>query len=128
MNINGIGLVRNDFGGSFSALAGKGSGPPVKGEPRTASGTPEPDRAAALPPAEAFDKQELDRAVDKLNQTAQIFNKQFNFSIHEETERIIVKVLNKETGEVLTEIPPEKLLDMLARIQETVGILIDESV
>jgi len=40
------------------------------------------------------------------------------FSIHEETKEIMVKVLDTDTEEVIREIPPEKILDMVAKIWE----------
>jgi flagellar protein FlaG len=36
--------------------------------------------------------------------------------------------VNRETGEVIREIPPEKFLDMVAKLQELAGILVDEVV
>jgi len=49
-----------------------------------------------------------------------------DFSIHKQTNQIMVKVLNKETGELIREIPPEKTLDFVAKMREMAGILIDE--
>ena len=51
-----------------------------------------------------------------------------DFSRHEKTGRTMVKVLNKETDEVIREIPSEKILDMAAKIGEMVGLLFDEKV
>lgn len=48
------------------------------------------------------------------------------FSYHEETHRVSIKVLNKETDEVIREIPPEKSLEMLQKMWEMAGILVDE--
>ncbi len=50
------------------------------------------------------------------------------FSIHEGTKEIMVKVLNEETGEVIREIPPEKILDLVAKIWELAGIIVDEHI
>jgi flagellar protein FlaG len=50
----------------------------------------------------------------------------FDISIHEKTKQLMVKVLNKETGEVIREVPKEKTLDMVAKMMEMAGILIDE--
>src|SRR5690606_11549125 len=38
--------------------------------------------------------------VQHLNAVADIFNKGLHFRIHEETEQIVVEIINKETGEV----------------------------
>jgi flagellar protein FlaG len=74
---------------------------------------------------ELLSREELDKKVEQMNQTAQIFNKRMHFRIHEDTGRVMVKILNSDTGEVLAEIPSEKLLDMVARMEEMVGTIID---
>jgi flagellar protein FlaG len=48
------------------------------------------------------------------------------YSYHEETNRISIKVLDADTDEVIREIPPEKSLDMLQKMWEMAGILVDE--
>lgn len=50
----------------------------------------------------------------------------FEYSIHEVTKEIMVKVINKDTQEVIREIPPEKILDMVAKMWEMAGIIVDE--
>lgn len=49
-------------------------------------------------------------------------------SVHEKTDTIMVKVINKDTGELLREIPPEKILDLTAKMMEFAGILVDKKV
>lgn len=51
-----------------------------------------------------------------------------DISIHDKTKEILVKVLNKETGEVIREVPPEKTLDLVAKMMEIAGLLVDERV
>jgi flagellar protein FlaG len=65
-------------------------------------------------------------AIEKANKVALGRNTSFRFSIHEATKRISVKVLDKDTNEVIREIPPEKVLDMVARLWEMAGIIVDE--
>ncbi len=48
------------------------------------------------------------------------------FSYHEETHRVSIKVMDKETDEVIREIPPEKSLEMLQKMWEMAGLLVDE--
>lgn len=50
----------------------------------------------------------------------------FEFSIHEGTEAVMVKVINTETDEIIREIPPEEILDMVAKMWELAGILVDK--
>lgn len=48
------------------------------------------------------------------------------FSVHQETHTIMVKVFNKETGDLIREIPQEKLLDVAANMMELNGLFIDK--
>ena len=40
--------------------------------------------------------------------------------------RVMIKIVDRETKKVIKEIPPEKSLDMLERAWEIAGILMDE--
>jgi len=64
--------------------------------------------------------------IEKANKAITGTTCRFEYSIHEETKEIMVKVINKETQEIIREIPPEKILDMVAKMWELVGILVDE--
>jgi flagellar protein FlaG len=48
------------------------------------------------------------------------------YSYHKETKRVSIKVIDKNTDKVIREIPPEKSLDMLQKMWEMAGILVDE--
>lgn len=47
------------------------------------------------------------------------------FGIHEKTNRITIKLVDRETHEVIKEIPPEKTLDLVAKRMELAGVLVD---
>lgn len=65
-------------------------------------------------------------AIQKANKAISGGNRRFEFSIHEQTNEIMVKVFDSETNELIREIPNEKVLDMVAKICEMAGILVDE--
>lgn len=48
--------------------------------------------------------------------------------VHKKTNEVVMKVVNKENGDVIREVPPEKMLDLVAKMMEFAGILIDERV
>lgn len=48
------------------------------------------------------------------------------FAVDDATNRISIKVIDKETDEVIREIPPEESLEMLAKIWELAGLIMDE--
>jgi uncharacterized FlaG/YvyC family protein len=52
--------------------------------------------------------------------------RRMEFSIHEKTGDIIVKVYDAETNEIVREIPPEKIKDLVANILERAGLLMDK--
>lgn len=58
----------------------------------------------------------------------EIKNTRFEFDIHEATKRVIVKVIDKTTDKVISEIPPEKFLDLIADIWKQVGLIVDKKV
>lgn len=65
-------------------------------------------------------------AIEKANKAISGATTRFEFSIHEETKEIMVKVLDSETNEVIREIPPEKILDLVAKMWEMAGLIVDE--
>ena len=77
---------------------------------------------------EGLNKAEIKVAVEKLNQTVRAFNKRFHFSIHEGTHRVMVQIIDTATGKVINEIPPKKVLDIVASMNELLGLIIDERV
>lgn len=64
------------------------------------------------------------KAVESLNK--KLSNSEAVFGIHEDTNRVTIKIVDKNTKEVIKELPPEKTLDMIAKVWEMAGILIDE--
>ncbi len=65
-------------------------------------------------------------AVEEINKVLHYMNERLEFSVHEATNRVMVRVLDRETDEVLREIPPEQILDLVAKLQELVGLLVDK--
>lgn len=72
------------------------------------------------------DNKELENAVDRANKVLFKNNTHLQFRIHDATKEVMVKIIDDETGEVLKEIPPEKMLDMVAKLWEIAGIIVDE--
>ncbi|KGP80868.1 MULTISPECIES: flagellar protein FlaG [unclassified Paenibacillus] len=75
-----------------------------------------------------FGEEHLIKAIDRAVKALQGPSTTLEMSVHEKTHQILVKVLNKETGELIREIPPEKTLDLVAKMMEIAGIIIDEKV
>ncbi len=68
---------------------------------------------------------------DKIKKAVEDLNKKMDhsvakFGIHEKTNRITIKIVDKDTDKVIKELPPEKTLDMIAKAWEMAGLLVDE--
>lgn len=66
----------------------------------------------------------IKKAVEEINK--KMNNSEAVFGIHEETNYVTIKLIDKDTKEVIKELPAEKTLDMIARVWEMAGILVDE--
>lgn len=66
-------------------------------------------------------KQRISEINSKLNN-----NTVAEFGYHDETNRVTIKIVDKDTKETIKEIPPEKTLDLIAKAWELAGILVDE--
>ena len=51
---------------------------------------------------------------------------QLRWSVNQESNQMIVKVMDTQTNEVLREIPPEKYLELVQNLCEQVGLFLDE--
>jgi uncharacterized FlaG/YvyC family protein len=95
--------------------------PAVKTEP--------PQEAPDRRPQESKEKEHVELLRDVLEATQNhldISGVGLNFSVHEATGLIKVEVTDKETGDLIREIPPEQVLNLMAKIDEMMGILFDE--
>jgi len=52
----------------------------------------------------------------------------FEFSVHKPTNTIVVKIVDSRTNEVIDEIPPEKILDLVAGLWKIAGLFIDRKI
>lgn len=73
---------------------------------------------AASLPDNTVKLEQLKKAVEDANNAARSANRQLNFSIDSTTARIVVKVINQASGEVVRQIPPKEMLDMAAYLAE----------
>lgn len=68
--------------------------------------------------------EQLKKAIAEMNKNSE--NAQVQFGVHEGTNRITLKIIDKDTKDVIKEFPAEKTLDMIAKAWELAGLLVDE--
>ena len=72
---------------------------------------------------EEYDKNELDDALKKINRFLKDENTHAEYSYHKEMNTMMIKIINEDTKEVILEIPPKKILDMVASMCKQFGLL-----
>ena len=73
-------------------------------------------------------EEELLEDIERLNQTVRTFDRKLEFQLHRDTDRYYVQVIDVIDDEIIREIPPEQVLDLLAKIDEMIGLIIDEKI
>lgn len=70
----------------------------------------------------------LGDVIEGANHFFRSANTHVQFHLHEELNTYYVEIRNSLNNEVIKEIPPKKFLDMMAKLQELAGVLIDERI
>jgi len=73
-----------------------------------------------------IDEDLLQKSVDQANKNLQQFHRVIERSVHEVTHTIMYKLVDSETNEVISEFPPKKIQDMIAKMWELAGLFVDE--
>lgn len=66
----------------------------------------------------------LKNAVEQINRNSAGMEAIFGY--HEGTNRVMIKIIDKDTKEVKKEYPAEKTLDMIQKVWEMAGLMVDE--
>lgn len=84
----------------------------------------EPHSASTAEPTPA----QLQDAVDKINSSMKEINSNLQFSIDSDTQRVVVKVVESESGKVIKQFPSEEALSIAKAIERfQKGILVKQS-
>lgn len=73
-------------------------------------------------------KEIIKEKIQDLNDIVDFLGRGIRFKLHDETDLLMTQIIDVKTQEVLKEMPPEEMLDLIARIEEMVGLIIDEKV
>ncbi|WP_088228630.1 flagellar protein FlaG [Desulfosporosinus sp. FKB] len=85
------------------------------------------DRKQETPSArEEIPREEIEKATEKLNRLMGIIEKNMKFAVDDKTHRVMVKIVDSKTGEVLNEIPPKRIFDLLNSFSNMSGLLLDK--
>lgn len=76
----------------------------------------------------SFERSRLEKAVEKAVKALEGPSTNFEIAYQEKSNRIMIKVRDKMTGDVIREIPPDRINDVISKMAEIAGILVDEKV
>lgn len=79
------------------------------------------ERTGGNPPSDSTLRQAISDINKKINP-----NTIAEYGFHEKTNRVTIKIVDKDTEEVIKEFPPEETLDMIAKVWELAGMFLDE--
>lgn len=68
----------------------------------------------------------IKNAINEMNNKLKPTKTRCEFSYHEEVNRVSIKIRDRETNEIVKEIPPEESIKVLEKIYEIAGLLVDE--
>jgi flagellar protein FlaG len=68
----------------------------------------------------------LEQAVAKVSEDIQAHDTNLKFEIDDSTDRLIVKVIEKDSGEVIRQFPPKEVLNLAKYFNSSKGLLLKE--
>jgi len=87
------------------------------------------DRKQEVPSArEEIPREEVEKAVEKLNRLMGIIDKRYEYSVSEQSHRLAVRIVDQQSGEVLAEIPSKRALEILESFTQMAGLFFDKRV
>lgn len=97
---------------------------PVKEQPIVIEGGKASDSNEGGNGQREASSEQLKKAVSRINR--KMVNTSCQFGIHDATNRVMIKLVDNETKEVIKEYPAEETLDIIAKAWELAGILVDK--
>lgn len=100
------------------------------GEPVDAA-VPKPAAARTQPgsdktPSEPIDRAMLDQAVAKVSDLIKTTDAKLRLEVDDDTKRVVVKVFNEESGEVIRQFPAKEVLELAKYLSGSKGVLLTE--
>ncbi|MGE5380675.1 MAG: flagellar protein FlaG [Methylocystaceae bacterium] len=84
--------------------------------------------SADIKQSQKMTAEEVSKNLEIMNKAMEILNYRLRFRIDEDSEQLQVKVIEKDSEKVIREIPPQYILDMIDKLKDTVGMLLDKIV
>lgn len=71
-------------------------------------------------------REDAENVAEVMNKVSELYNSQLNFEVFEGTDQLYVQIIDRNTKEVIKQIPPKEMLELSAKIKEMVGLILDK--
>ena len=75
-----------------------------------------------------LERDQLEKMAQQLQEFMGEMNRSLQFQVDEDSGRDVIKVLDKDTGDIIKQYPSEEVLNLVSKLSETAGLLIDHTV
>jgi flagellar protein FlaG len=94
---------------------------------RAGAAAPAEEASAPAEAVEAATPAQLEQAVGEVNAALQLRSVGLRFEVDADTERLVVKVVDRDSGELIRQIPSEEALRIARVLGRAPGLLMDRS-
>jgi flagellar protein FlaG len=72
--------------------------------------------------------EEIHKDLDMINEQLKSSNSSIQFSIDDKSNDVIVRIVNKDTGEVIRQIPPESIVKLRDSMKDLSGLFVEKKI
>ena len=89
-----------------------------------------PEKQVSMPEHSGgeVNKKELDQALTRVREVFQMADSRVEFSIDPDLDRVVVKILDGESGTIIRQIPQQEVIDLAKRLETPTGLLLHHKV
>lgn len=99
----------------------------VARETRAAAPPPAPEKTAPAQTVQAASKEQLKAAVKSVQEYIQPTNDALEFSLSDETGGIVVKIIDRDTKEVIRQMPSEEMIAIAKALDSIKGLFVKQN-
>lgn len=109
-----------DLGRESRRIEGNPAIPPQQGVAQVTQIRPAQTASSSQPvqPTSSISKEDVEVAVAQMKDFAQVMSRQLQFDVDEDSGRTVVRVLDKDSGDVIRQIPSEEVLALARQMKE----------
>lgn len=74
------------------------------------------------------EEEKLKNAAERANEFIKVMDNELQFSVDKDTEKVVVKVVDKATGDVIRQIPSKEMLEIAKALDTIQGLIIRKKI